>query len=70
MVTTMAMTVVGANLVIMDQTVANHNFSPDGQLPLTLIKTGKNLLTLFNCYVHVILAILLFWKNPSLVKQN
>ena len=70
MVTTMAMTVVGANLVIMDQTVANHKFSPDGQLPLTLIKIGKNLLTLFNCYVHVILATVLFWKNPSLVKQN
>ena len=69
MVTTMAMTVVGANLVILDQTVANHRFSPEGQLPLTLMKTGKNLLTLFNCYVHVILATVLFWKNVSLVQQ-
>ena len=66
----MAMTVVGANLGIMDQTVDNYKFSPDGQLPLTLMKTGKNLLTLFICYVHMILATVLFWKKVILVKQN
>ena len=70
MATTMAMTVVDVNLVIMDQTVEDHKFSPDGQLPLTLMKTGNNLLTLFDCYVHVILATVLFWKNVSLVKQD
>ena len=42
MVTTLAMIVAGVNLAIMDQTVANHKCFLDNQLPLTLMKNGKN----------------------------
>ena len=70
MVTTLAMIVAGANLVIMDQTVANHKFSLDGQLPLTLMKSGKNSLRLFDCYIYMILATLPFWKKLPLVLQT
>ena len=70
MVTTLAMIVAGASLVIMDQTVANHKYFLDGQLPLTLMKSGKNSLRLFDCYVYTILATLLFWKNLTLVLQT
>jgi len=59
MVTTQAMIAAGVSLAIMDLTAANHKFSQDGQLLLTLIKIGKNLLISFNYYVHVILATLL-----------
>ena len=69
MVTTQAMIAAGANLVTMDQTVANHKFSLDGQLLLTLMKSGKNSLTLFRCCVHKILITLLFWKNQFLETQ-
>ena len=69
MVTTLAMIVAGANLAIMDQTVANHKYFFDDQLPLTLMKNGKNSLRLFECYIHMILATLLFWKNLSLITQ-
>ena len=69
MVTTLVMIVAGANLVIMEQTVANHKYFLDDRLPLTLMKSGKNSLRLFNCYIHMILAILLFWKSPSLETQ-
>ena len=57
MVTTLVMIVAGANLVIMDQTVANHKFSLDGQLPLTLMKSGKNSSRFFKFCVHMILTI-------------
>ena len=60
MVTTRAMTVAGVNLAIMDQTVANHRFSLDGQLPPTLMRNGMSLLKFFKCYAHVILVTLLF----------
>ena len=70
LVTTLAMIVAGANLVTMDQTVANHKFSLDDQLPLTLMKSGKNLLRLFGCYIYMILATLLFWKKLPLELQT
>ena len=42
MVTTRAMIATGVNLAIMDQTVANHRFSLDGQLPPTVMRNGKS----------------------------
>ena len=70
MVTTLAMIVAGVNLAIMDQTVANHKYFLDNQLPLTLMKSVKNSLRLFDYYVYMILATLLFWKNLTLVIQT
>ena len=60
MVTTTAMIVVGANLAIMDQTVANHKLSPNSRLLLTLMKTGKHSLRFFKFCVHMILTTPLF----------
>ena len=56
MVTTQAMTAVDVNLVIMDLTVANHKFSLDSQLLLTVMQNGRSLLGFFGCYLHMTLA--------------
>ena len=42
MVTTLVMTAAGVNLAIMETIVVNHRFSLDGQLPLTLMRSGRN----------------------------
>ena len=60
MVTTQDMTAAGVNLVIMDQTVANHRFSLDGQLLHIMMQNGRSLLGFFGCYLRTILAVWLF----------
>ena len=69
MVTMVAMTVADVNLVTMEIIAANHRFSLDSQSLLTLMRTGRSLLTFLKCYAHMILAILFSWRSPLLATQ-
>ena len=69
MVTTLAMIVAGVNLATTETTAVNHRFSLDGQLPLTMMRSGWSLLKFFKCYAHMILITLLSWRNLLLAIQ-
>ena len=69
MVTTLVMTAAGVNLGIMEMIVVNHRFSLDGQLPLTLMRSGWSLLKFFKCCAHMILTIPFSWRNLFLATQ-
>ena len=69
MVTMLAMTAAGVNLATMEIIAANHRFSLDSKLPLTLTKTGRSLLTFLKCYAHVTLTTPLSWRSLLLATQ-
>ena len=69
MITMLAMTAAGVNLATMEITVVNHRFSLDGQLLLTLMRSGRTSLTFLKCYAHVILTTPFSWRNLLLATQ-